>query len=42
MNSSESFVGVKTRSMNLCDRVLQPRIKRDYCHISKEKKTQLI
>lgn len=42
MNSSESFIGVKTRSMNLCDRVLQPRIKRDYCHISKEKKAQLI
>ena len=38
MNSSESLRGVKTRSMNICDRVLQTRIKRDYCHISKEKK----
>ncbi|CAD8045512.1 unnamed protein product [Paramecium primaurelia] len=42
MNSSESVIGVKTRSMNVCERVLQPRIKRDYCHISKEKKAQLI
>ncbi|CAD8055756.1 unnamed protein product [Paramecium primaurelia] len=42
MNSSESVIGVKTRSMNICERVLQPRIKRDYCHITKEKKAQLI
>lgn len=42
MESSEKIMGVKTRSMNDSERIIQARVKRDYCHISKEKKIQLI
>ncbi|CAD8069573.1 unnamed protein product [Paramecium sonneborni] len=42
MNNLDGVDKVKTRSMNVCERILDLKVKRVYCHISKEKKTQLI
>ncbi|CAD8151450.1 unnamed protein product [Paramecium pentaurelia] len=42
MNSHDKVIGVKTRSMKVCEQELDMKVKRVYCHISKEKKTQLI
>lgn len=39
MNSQEDVAGVKTRSMNASDRLIDMTVKRIYCHISKAKKT---
>ncbi|CAD8061990.1 unnamed protein product [Paramecium sonneborni] len=42
MNSLDDVERVKTRSLNVCERILDLKVKRVYCHISKQKKTQLI
>ncbi|CAK70777.1 unnamed protein product (macronuclear) [Paramecium tetraurelia] len=42
MNSQENVAGVKTRSMKVCDNMVEITAKRVYCHISKAKKTQLV
>ncbi|CAD8054973.1 unnamed protein product [Paramecium primaurelia] len=42
MNTQDHDAGVKTRSMNVSERLVDMSAKRVYSHISKAKKTQLI